>query len=350
MISRPHYLYVTRVLIDLYNAGELPNVASLDIEPAYGYVGRIVYHNGSVRLFRGTNLDVNLNGASEIARDKGYTRYFLHNLGYHVAPGKVFVLPGFQKLIAKNLSRFGVTDYPVIGQIEAYIDSIGGYPCFIKPNEESQGKGVYKCYDAADVYAALEEYQRENFRTLIVEQYVPYVDYRVVIYDGDMIACYLRRPLTLTGDGVTPIRDLLAAKQQSLEANQRPVILNPDDPRIITKLQRSGLTVDSIPAAGAAVPVYDLSNLSIGGEAEDFTTRIHPQWRDLCIELVQKMGLRLCGVDFACANIEDPNAEYSIIETNSAPGMDNYAMLGEAQAQKVRDLYRRIFNEPRRLP
>ncbi|MBC8170224.1 MAG: hypothetical protein H7X77_01070, partial [Anaerolineae bacterium] len=93
MNPKPHYLYVTRVLLDLYNAGELPNIASLEIEPDYGYVGRIVYQNGSVRLFRGTNLDVNLNGAAEIARDKGYTRYFLHNLGYQVAPGKVFVLP-----------------------------------------------------------------------------------------------------------------------------------------------------------------------------------------------------------------------------------------------------------------
>ncbi|MBC8171926.1 MAG: hypothetical protein H7X77_09640, partial [Anaerolineae bacterium] len=289
-------------------------------------------------------------GAAEIARDKGYTRYFLHNLGYQVAPGKVFVLPRFQQMIARNLSRYGVTDYPVIGQIEAYIDSIGGYPCFIKPNEESQGKGVYKCYDTADVYAALDEYQRENFHTLLVEQFIPYVDYRVVIFDGKMIACYLRRPLTLTGDGMTPIRALLAAKQQTLEAQQRPVVINPDDPRIIARLQRLGLTMDSIPAAGAAIQIYDLSNLSIGGEAEDFTTRIHPRWRDLCIEITRQMGLRLCGVDFACANIEDPDAAYSIIETNSAPGMDNYAMLGEAQAQIVRDLYRQIFNEPRRLP
>jgi D-alanine-D-alanine ligase-like ATP-grasp enzyme len=345
ILARPHYLLVTRLLIDLYNRGELHNAAHLDIEPEYGYVGRIEYQNGAARLFRGTNVGVNDNGATEISRDKGYTKYFLRNLGYPTAPAKVFLMPRYQRLIDRNLSRYGFRDYPVIADIEAYIQSIGGYPCYIKPNEESQGKGVYKCYDAHDLHAALEEYERENFRVVIVEQNVPYVDYRVVVFDGEMIACYLRRPLSVIGDGRSTVRALLHAKQTELSAQQRPVIIKPEDPRIQKTLERAGLTFDSIPAAGERVLLYEVSNLSTGGEAEDFTTRIHPKWRDLCIEITAKMGLRLCGLDFACSDIQSPDAEYSIIETNAAPGLDNYAAMGEAQMQTVLSLYRRIFDE-----
>jgi D-alanine-D-alanine ligase-like ATP-grasp enzyme len=346
IIAKPHYLLVTRLLIDLFNRGELSNVAHLDVEPEYGYVGRIEYRNGAVRMFRGTNVGVNDNGATEISRDKGYTKYFLRNLHYHTAPAKVFLMPRYQELIHRNLSRYGFTTYPITEDIEAYVESIGGYPCFIKPNEESQGKGVYKCYDASDIQAALEEYERENIRTLIVEQNVSYVDYRVVVFDGAMIACYLRRPMSIVGDGQSTVEMLLQAKQRQLSVEGRPVIVKPEDPRLQKKLEREGLTFASIPESERTVNLYDISNLSTGGDAVDYTARIHPKWRDLCIEITQKMGLRLCGVDFACSDIESPDREYSIIETNAAPGLDNYAMMGETQMQIVRELYRRIFNEP----
>lgn len=345
LAAKPHYLFVTRLLIDLYEAGELPQVVNIDIEPEYGYVGRIEYHDGSARLFRGTNVGVNDHGSTEISKDKGYTKYFLRNLGYHTAPAKVFLMPRYQHLIDRNLSRYGFNDYPMLKDIAAYVESIGGYACFIKPNEESQGKGVVKCYDASDLYAALENYERENFRTIIVEQNIPYVDYRVVVFDDEMIACYLRRPMSVIGDGSATIRQLLEDKQMALQTEKRPVVVKLDDPRISQKLAREGKTLETVPAAAERVHIYDLSNLSTGGDAEDFTSRIHRQWRDLCIEITAKMGLRLAGIDFACSDIENRETDYSIIEINASPGLDNYAMLGEVPLARVRDLYQRIFNE-----
>jgi D-alanine-D-alanine ligase-like ATP-grasp enzyme len=164
-----------------------------------------------------------------------------------------------------------------------------------------------------------------------------------------MIACYQRRPMSVTGDGSSTILQLLMAKQEALGRQKRPVIVNANDPRIAKKLARAGRSLASIPADGERVAIYDVSNLSTGGDAEDFTARVHPHWRDLCISLTAQLGLRLCGVDLACADIESADSAYSILETNASPGMDNYATMGAAQMQTVRDLYRRIFNEsPRR--
>jgi D-alanine-D-alanine ligase-like ATP-grasp enzyme len=345
--SAAHYTYVTRLLIELYNAGELPNVRHLDIEPTFGYVGRIEYRDGSVRMYRATNTGTNTNGAAEISKDKGYTKYFLQKLGYHTAPGKAFEMPYYHDLIKRNLSRYDFSDYSHVNKIESYIESIGGYPCFIKPNEESQGKGVYKCYDQTDLRRALEEYYNEHFRVILVEQVIPYSDYRVVIYDGELIACYRRLPLTITGDGRSSISELIQAKQAEMKAQGRTIILKSEDPRIGRRLERDyGYTLDSVPPQDQQIQLYDVSNLSTGGTSEDFTDRIHPHWSELAATITQQLGLRLCGLDLACTDITDPNAEYTIIETNAAPGLDNYAAMGPTQAAVVRDLYRRIFNEP----
>jgi hypothetical protein len=57
------------------------------------------------------------------------------------------------------------------------------------------------------------------------------------------------------------------------------------------------------------------------------------------------MGLRFCGVDLACADLERADAPYSILELNDAPSLSNYVTLGEQQQQQVRALYRKMFSQ-----
>ena len=204
--SQPHYPLHTRLLIELFLDNELPAIQTLTIEPEYGHVGRIVYRNGAVRLFRGASIGVNSHSAAEIARDKGYTKFFLQNLGYATPTGKTFLLPAYIQRIDQNLARYGFTAYSYSEAIYTYIDSVVGYPCFIKPNEGSQGKGIYKCFTPDDVHAVISQYQREKVDVLLVEAAIAYPDYRVVIWRNQMIACYLRRPLFVVGDGCSTIR------------------------------------------------------------------------------------------------------------------------------------------------
>ena len=55
------------------------------------------------------------------------------------------------------------------------------------------------------------------------------------------------------------------------------------------------------------------------------------------------MGLRLCGVDLACADISDPAAEYAIFEINASPGMANYAASGDEERARVKLLIKVMF-------
>lgn len=343
--SQLHYPFITKLLIELFNSNCLPNVASVHVEPLYGYVGRIVYQSGDVRFFRGSSMGINRLGASEVARDKGYTKHFLERLGFHTPPGQVFLFPHFVELMDRNLGRFGFTGFTRSEDILNYVEQSLGYPCYLKPNEGSQGRGIECCYNADEVRAVVEQYAAHGAFKVLVEKAVPYPDYRVVVMGDEIISCYLRKPLELEGDGVSDIAELLRRRQRRFEQEGRDTIINMEDRRIQNGLQRKGWDLGMILAAGERWRVFDVSNLSVGGDSVDFTDTIHPRWRQLCIEITAAMGLRLCGVDLACENILDGDSEYSILEINAAPGLDNYAATGAAQAGRVRELYRLVFNE-----
>jgi D-alanine-D-alanine ligase-like ATP-grasp enzyme len=348
LIAKPHYPSITKALIELFNQGQLPQVLTIDIEPQYGHVGRIVYRSGAARLFRETNTGINSHGAAEIAKDKGYAKYFLQRLGYSTPRGKTFLFPEYAAGLAKNLARFGFDDYQHVAQIVGYVEREIGYPCFIKPNDGSQGRDIYKCADERDVAFAIEHYRERRIDLALVEEAITFPDYRVVVLDDRMIAAYLRKPLTVIGDGQATIGALLAGRQQELSARGKRTLIDADDPRIRRSLERAGRSLKTVPGPGELIQIHHVSNLSTGGEAEDVSERICERWRDLCVRITAEMGLRFCGVDIACPDLSDPDAPYSIIEINASPGVSNYAAIGERQAAVARELYRTIFDQPPR--
>lgn len=345
--AKAHYPFPMRLLIELFNAGELPNIDSIALEPTYGYAGRLVYKNGSIRMLRGNNIDINPHGASEISKDKGYSKYFLQKLGYNTSLGQVFLSSEYINLIDGNLSRYGFENYANTQKLFAYIEDVIKYPCFIKPNEGSQGQDVFKCYTADDVYNALAKFAEQCLPRFIVEQTITLPDYRVVVFEDTILACYQRRPLAIIGDGQSTIRALLIEKQQAFQQAGRTTQVKFDDPRIHRQLNKHNYTFETILPKNQRFEIYEFANLSTGGDAEDFTDRIHPHWQNLCRQIVRDMGLIVCGVDIACGDIESSSADYSIIEINATPGMHNFYTLGTKQANTVRNFYRTVFNRPK---
>lgn len=344
--AKAHYPFPMRLLIELFAAGELPNIASIILEPTYGYAGRIIYKNGSVRMLRGNNLDINHHGASEISKDKGYAKYFLQQLGYITPIGQVFLSSNYINLIDSNLSRYDFDSYADGQKLFIYIEDVIKYPCFVKPNEGSQGQDVFKCYTADDVQSALEKFTQQCLPRFIVEQTIALPDYRVVVFEDKIIACYQRRPLAIIGDGHATIETLLTHKQQLFKQAGRTTQVKFDDPRIHRQLHKHNYTFETILPTDHRFEIYEFANLSTGGDAEDFTKRIHLYWQKLCKQITNDMGLSLCGVDLACEDIESSSAKYSIIEINATPGMHNFYSLGAKQAEIVHNFYRTVFNRP----
>lgn len=287
--------------------------------------GIIGFADGRRQPFRARELGINLAGPSTLVNNKAATSFVLAALGYSVPEGQLFP----------------AGDGDLGDAALAYARTLG-WPVIVKPNDRALGRGVSKV-EAEDEFAAAWSAVRAFDADVLVQRWYAGADYRVVVFDDDIVAAYLRAPPELVGDGVRTLTELCAAYDRHLAADKRATLFDPDDPSVRRTLMHQQLTMDSVPAAGQVVRLLPNANLSMGGSAVDLSERLHPQWRDLCIGLRRDLGLRLCGIDLLGGDLSAPLTAHVVLEVNRIPGMAHYASLGPHQRQRVDDVYRRVL-------
>lgn len=311
-------------------------------ESTFEWVGYLEFADGARSFFRNTNFGINPQGATEIARDKGYAAYFLRQFGYSVPDHVLLVEPELaSKMLARN------PDYA--GKMKNMQDARdfaqkSGWPLVVKPNDKSQGQGVYVVHDMQEMEQAISS----NFgitKHVLVEKFHEGQDYRVVVLGDQVISAYQRMPLVLEGNGHDDVATLLRQRQEELERIGRDTVIPAQDPRITANLSRQGLSWASVPEQGTKITCFNNANLSTGGEARDVTGEIHPDYARLCINVARDMDLTLCGVDVLTPSLTKPLGPYVIVEINAAPGLDNYASMGQKQQLIVEDLYRQVIRQ-----
>ncbi|MCX6751979.1 MAG: cyanophycin synthetase [Candidatus Nomurabacteria bacterium] len=310
--------------------------AKVVIEPEWGIVSQIIYPNGVVRSLRMYSLDLNHIASSDIAKDKGYAKFFMEKRGYPVAPGVAVLKNSWAKAIkSKKNTSFGIKCAEKIG-----------YPLITKPNSRSQGVDVSLAQNRGELVSALNKIFKGD-RIALVEKYLPGKDYRIVVLDKEIISAYERVPLSVTGDGKSSIFSLLKQKQEIFEKDGRDTKINFQDPRIKMKLQRQGFFARTVLAKEQRIFLLDNANLSTGGDSIDVTSDIHPSFRKIALDLARDMGLRMAGVDIMVTKgditMSSKNCEYYIIEINSAPGLDHYVASGSRQRKIVEAMYLKVF-------
>jgi D-alanine-D-alanine ligase-like ATP-grasp enzyme len=303
------------------------------MEPTYKYAGQITLPDGTRSYFLRTNFDLNSLGASEIAKDKSYASFFLQRLGYPTIEGESFFSPEWNEAI--KMQRGQEAAYRYAQKI--------GLPVIVKPNSLSQGVGVAKVYNKREfVQAARAIYKKD--RVFLVQREVKGRDYRVVVLDNEVISAYERLPLSVRGNGVSTITQLIQQKQEVFRCAGRDTNLEQEDVRITNRLKRIGYNRNTVLPKGETIALLDSRNLSSGGDAIDVTKQIHPEFERLCISITRDMGLRYCGVDLMVSgDIRQPVGKYWVIEINAAPGIDNYASTGLNQEKIVEQMYMKVL-------
>lgn len=303
--------------------------ATVVTELEWKVVGQIIFKNGRKRYFRGSTLDLNPVGASDIARDKDYAAFFMKRMGYPTVPGKSFFSAIHCKAIKSGRN---------IDAAYHYAKSIG-FPVIVKPNSGSQGTAVAKVSTKRDFYRAMRFVFKKD-RVALVQKPVSGKEYRIVVLDDRVISAYQRIPLNIVGDGKSSVRRLLIKKQKNFAVTGRDTLIRAEDDRILHNLERQGLTMQSVIPREKRIFLLDNANLSTGGDAIDVTQAIHSEFRKIAILLTKDMGLRICGVDIMIdGDISEKPATYWILEINAAPGLDHYVKTGKAQQKIVEDMY-----------
>ncbi len=314
--------------------------ATVLIEPEWGITGQIVFKNKKHSYFRYNTLDLNQVGSSDVAKDKDYANFFMSSMGYQVVPNsKTFFSDTWAEAIGAKRRQ--------IDDAFAYAQKIG-FPVVVKPNSGSQGTGVAVVHTKQEFYKAVRSIFKHD-KIVLVQPYVVGNDYRVVVLDNEIISAYQRVPLCVTGDGKSSVLVLLEKKQKEFKKQGRDTKISFDDPRIKLKLKRQKLHLGAVVEKGTTIYLLDNANLSTGGDSVDVTEHIHPTFKKLAIKLTADMGLRLCGVDLMVdGDIKNAPQEYSILEINSAPGLDHYAKMGKEQEEIVESLYLKVLKHMER--
>lgn len=310
------------------------------LEPEWEIVGQITFKSGQHSYFRYNTLDINPMGSSEIARDKDYSNFFMKAMGYPIVPGsKTFFSDQWGQAIGSPRRNIDAA-YRHARKI--------GFPVIVKPNSGSQGFGVTLVHNKREFYKTVRSVFKQD-RIALVQQLVRGTDYRLVVLDKKVISAYERTPLNVVGDGKLTIKQLLKIKQKQFVASSRDTQIKTDDPRIALKLLHQGLSFRSVPTKGQKVYLLDNANLSTGGDSVDVTKKVHPAFRKLAVNLTHDMGLRLCGVDLMIeGDISQRPGVFSVLEINSAPGLDHYVKIGKEQERIVEDLYLEVLKHMER--
>lgn len=339
---KAHYAYLIQRLMRAYSAGDLPQVKRIIVEPRYGYVASIEYQSGERRIIYGHDLGLNPGTSAALVSDKGYTKWILRANDIRCPDGAEFLLPWWAATLRQSDRQRHCDIVDTTTAID-YIHQSFGFPVFVKPNRGSQGVGVAKVNSEEEL---LDSYDAERVRVAIIEECLTMPDYRLLVFDGEVVNSYGRRPFAVVGDGKNTIRQLIAVRHDDLRSAGRDIYLERLLPRIEAKLAKMNISLDSIPARGRIVQLLDISNLSAGGAAVDVSATIHQRWKDLAAEIAGLLNLRICGVDLACSDITSAGSEYAVIEVNATPGAKQFMASGEAQREKMERLFLSLLGAP----
>ena len=339
-----NYPYVTRILLSLFNEGRLSNIEDIKVEKNYGYITQIKYKDGNYRITYGSDVGINSGSSEELAKDKGYTKFILKDIGINVPKGEEFLLPWWVDTIRESQAKRGNNNIKTSDKAVDYVYKELGFPVYVKSVNGSKGLDVYKVQDENELNEIFSIYNEKKVKVAIIEEVIAMPDYRIVILDGELISAYKRIPLTVIGNGESNIKQLLENLQIQYDKEGRDTRLDSNDIRIIKFLKDKGLELEYIPSLNEKLTLMAVSNLSAGGTSKDVTDSIDKKWISLSSYIAKNFNLRLCGIDISCEDITSPDSEYSILEINSSPGLDHYASSGEKQRKIVEELYIKVFN------
>ncbi len=199
-----------------------------------------------------------------------------------------------------------------------WYDAQGGRPVVVKPVSGYGGRGVSS--GIADKADFLDAIRHAGSDRVIVETHVSGADHRLFVVGGRFVAAVRRHPATVVGDGQSSIEELVEARNRV--RRKLPYIrdsLVKFDDQTAHLLALAGLDRTSIPAKGEAITLKRVANVSMGGDSEDVTEMVHPDFRAIaerCWRAIPE--LTFCGIDMMAEDITRPASgqSHGVIEIN----------------------------------
>ncbi len=197
-----------------------------------------------------------------------------------------------------------------------------GLPVVIKPCDGNHGRGVFiELSHREEIESAYHVALKEGTGVL-VEQYIAGTEHRLLIVGGQLVAATLGDSVSVTGDGVSTIAELIESQINSDPrrgtTEDHPLNMIRLDSAAKIEIARQGYRSDSIVPTGINVLIQ-----RNGNHAFDVTDQVHPSTAAIASLAARVVGLDIAGIDLVTSDISRPLNEQggAIVEVNAGPSL-----------------------------
>lgn len=242
------------------------------------------------------------------------------------------------KMLTAILLKKAALPYPIHKLIFKENDCIPiakklSYPVVVKPNDESEGRGVI--INISDDKKLKEAFhiskKASSSGQILIEKQVKGQCHRIFIVNQKILYVVKREPKSIQANGKNTIRELI------LKANEKNELLPiwekteffPLDKETEVVLSKNNLNLKSVPIKNKWIPLRFIESSQYGGRNIDLTNNIHPKNKEIALKAARIFGMEVSGVDIISEDISIPWYENGAIinEVNFSPqlGSDEFS-------------------------
>lgn len=175
----------------------------------------------------------------------------------------------------------------------------------------------------------------KSSRRLLVERQAAGAVYRLLLLDGELLDVVRSTPARLSGDGTSTIAKLMRAENERRVAARGAAGLGRlgVDLDLVLTLERAGLSLSSVPAAGRTVAIRTITNDNGAEQCETYAGPIADSVVAEARAAAQAVGLALAGVDVITPDPALPLREVGgvINEVNGTPGLHHHYLVADPE-------------------
>ncbi|WP_373484280.1 bifunctional glutamate--cysteine ligase GshA/glutathione synthetase GshB [Acetobacterium sp.] len=231
-------------------------------------------------------------------------------------------------------------EYFSLQEAKQKINKYVGEKVVIKPKSTNFGLGI-SIFDQGGTLDELLEGARIAFEhddTILIEEYLPGLEYRFLTMGDEVVAVLHRRPANVVGDGISTIQKLIDEKNKHPyrgDGHTSPLKKIELDDQSLMFLKKQALSNQSIPKKGEMIFLRGNSNISTGGDSIDFTEKMHPYFSEIALKAAKAFNAKFCGIDIILEDYNSPESNYGIIELNFNPMIVMHAYPFDGQERRL---------------